>query len=273
MHALNANTAGGLEDFRVSESDYQPGTKGGTSLVPDQNLGPVEDMPTAKVDKHSSALHQEGFADFFQASAEDVPKVSGVEPERNQDGTTTAPILSLKDAVEFYKISEKTIRLHIKDGKIPARKEEGPRGLEWRIYPQGIPKDIPVEEPTNLEPEFVQVGSEVTEAATDVEEDGTIVEPVRYQSGSSQEPTWYADAQVTSGFTGSAQPSFAPELKSLLDVITKQSEKLEAASMRIGYLEARTENYEKEIKLLTDSQHKRGWWARFGSWFLGRAES
>jgi len=270
MHALNANTAGGLEDFRASDSDYQPGTNGGTSLVPDQKSGRSEDQVTATVGKQPSTAHQEGFADFFEATAEDVRKDSGAEPERNQDGTKTEPILSLKEAVEFYKISEKTIRLHIKDGKIPARKEEGPRGLEWRIYPQGIPKDIPIEETTSLEPEFVQVGSDVAETVTTVEEDGTTVEPARYQSGSSPETTWYADAQVASSSQGFAQPSFAPELKSLLDVITKQAEKLEAASMRIGYLEARTENYETQIKLLTDSQHKRGLWARFGAWFMGQ---
>jgi predicted DNA-binding transcriptional regulator AlpA len=269
MHALNANTAGGLEHFRASDSDYQPGTNSGTSLVPEQKLGSVEDTPTTKDDKRSLTANQEGFSDFFESTAEDVRKVSGAEPERNQDGTKPEPILSLKEAVEFYKISEKTIRLHIKDGKIPARKEEGPRGLEWRIYPQGLPKDIHIEETTSLEPEFVQVGSDVGETVTTVEEDGTTMEPVRYQPGSSPETTWYADAQVTSGSQGSAQPSFAPELKSLLDVITKQAEKLEAASMRIGYLEARTENYETQIKLLTDSQHKSGWWARFGAWFLG----
>lgn len=270
MHALNANTAGGLEDFRASDSDYQPGTNSGTSLVPDQKSGTFEDPVTATVSKQPSIAHEEGFADFFEATAEDARRDPGAEPERNQDGTKPEPILSLKEAVEFYKISEKTIRLHIKDGKIPARKEEGPRGLEWRIYPQGIPKDIPTKETTSLEPEFVQVGSDVSETVTTVEEDETTAEPVRYQSGSSPETTWYADAQVTSGSQGAAQPSFAPELKSLLDVITKQAEKLEAASMRIGYLEARTENYETQIKLLTDSQHKRGWWARFGAWFLGQ---
>ncbi len=270
MHALNANTVGGLGDYQDSDGDYQPGTNGGTSLVPEQKLKPVEDVHTPTVDKQSATANQEGFSDFFEATAEDVRKVSGVEPERNQDGTNPEQILSLKEAVEFYKISEKTIRLHIKDGKIPARKEEGPRGLEWRIYPQGIPKDIPVEETTSLEPEFVQHGSDVAETVTTVEEDGTIVEPARYQSGSNPDTTWYAEAQVASGSQGSAQPSFAPELKSLLDVITKQAEKLEAASMRIGYLEARTENYETQIKLLTDSQHKRAWWARFGAWFLGQ---
>lgn len=270
MHALNANSAGGLEDFRASESDYHPGTNGGTSLVPEQKSSQPEDAPTARVDKQPSTNHQEGFADFFEATAEDAKKVSGVEPERNQNGTKPEAVLSLKEAVEFYKISEKTIRLHIKDGKIPARKEEGPRGLEWRIYPQGIPKAISTPDTSSLEPEFVQVGSDVAETVTTVEEDGTTTEPVRYQSGSTAEPTWYTDARITGNSQEPVQPSFAPELKSLLDVITKQAEKLEAASMRIGYLEARTENYETQIKLLTDSQHKRGWWARFGAWFLGQ---
>ncbi len=270
MSALNANAVGNLENFQGAGSDYQPGTNGGTTLEPGQKTGPVENAPDASIDKQSPATYQEGFADFFQATASDVRKGSEVEPDRNQDGTKPEAVLSLKEAVEFYKISEKTIRLHIKDGKIPARKEEGPRGLEWRIYPQGIPKDIPTEETTSLEPEFIQVGSDVNETATTVEEIGTTAEPGRYQPGSSPEPTWYTEAQVSNGSQVSAQTSFAPELKSLLDVITKQAEKLEAASMRIGYLEARTENYETQIKLLTDSQHKRSWWARFGAWFIGQ---
>lgn len=42
--------------------------------------------------------------------------------------------------------------------------------------------------------------------------------------------------------------------------------KLEAASYRIGYLEAQLETERQQIKLLTDSQHKPGWWARFKKW-------
>jgi len=270
MNALNANTVGNLEDFRASESGYQTGTKDGTSLVPGQKAPPVENAAVPPVDKQPPSSYQEGFSDFFQATALDVRKDSEVEPDRNQDGTKLEPVLSLKEAVEFYKISEKTIRLHIKDGKIPARKEEGPRGLEWRIYPQGVPKDFPAAKTTSLEPDFVQAGSEVGETATTVEENGTTVEPVRYQPGSTPEPIWYTDASITSSAQVSAQQSVASELKSLLDVITKQAEKLEAASMRIGYLEARTENYEKEIKLLTDGQHKQSKWLRFWGWFMGR---
>jgi hypothetical protein len=61
----------------------------------------------------------------------------------------------------------------------------------------------------------------------------------------------------------------------LLDLVEKQSAKLEAAAGQIGYLQAQLETQTKllqvkddQLKLLTDSQHKRGFWARFGSWFV-----
>jgi len=60
----------------------------------------------------------------------------------------------------------------------------------------------------------------------------------------------------------------------LLNVIDKKltrrlhgSQNLEAATYRIGWLESQLQDREKEVKLLTDSQHKAGWWARFSSWF------
>jgi hypothetical protein len=44
--------------------------------------------------------------------------------------------------------------------------------------------------------------------------------------------------------------------------------KLEGASYRIGYLESKLEEKNSQIKLLTDSQRKPGWWAKFSSWFF-----
>lgn len=46
--------------------------------------------------------------------------------------------------------------------------------------------------------------------------------------------------------------------------------KLEAASYRIGYLEAQLETERQQVKLLTDSQHKPGWWAQFKKWCAGQ---
>jgi hypothetical protein len=47
------------------------------------------------------------------------------------------------------------------------------------------------------------------------------------------------------------------------------NEKLEAANHRNGYLEAQVDQQVEQIKLLTDSQHNKGWFSRFSSWFLG----
>jgi hypothetical protein len=54
----------------------------------------------------------------------------------------------------------------------------------------------------------------------------------------------------------------------LLNVINEKDQKLEAATYRIGWLESQLQDREKEIKLLTDSQHKPGWWAKFSNWFF-----
>jgi len=45
---------------------------------------------------------------------------------------------------------------------------------------------------------------------------------------------------------------------------------LEAATYRIGYLEAQLEAERQQVKLLTDSQHKAAWWHKFRSWFFGQ---
>lgn len=61
----------------------------------------------------------------------------------------------------------------------------------------------------------------------------------------------------------------------VLAIVQQQSEQLknaytylDAATARILYLQQQLDNKDQEIKLLTDSQHKAGWWARFSSWFL-----
>lgn len=62
-----------------------------------------------------------------------------------------------------------------------------------------------------------------------------------------------------------------------LELVKQQSEQLkqaytylDAATARILYLQEQLEQKDHQIKLLTDSQYKPGWWARFCSWFIGR---
>lgn len=57
----------------------------------------------------------------------------------------------------------------------------------------------------------------------------------------------------------------------LWQLLKEKDAKLEALTMRAGYLEAQLESHQAQIKLLTDSQHKVGWWQKTWSWFLGRS--
>jgi len=54
----------------------------------------------------------------------------------------------------------------------------------------------------------------------------------------------------------------------MTDELKELKQQLQGASYRNGYLEAQLEGRDRDIKLLTDSQHKSGWWARFASWFV-----
>ena len=56
------------------------------------------------------------------------------------------------------------------------------------------------------------------------------------------------------------------EVERLLSIVQEQAHKLEAANYRLGYLEAQADSYKDQIRLLTDSQHKRTWW----QWFIGK---
>jgi hypothetical protein len=52
----------------------------------------------------------------------------------------------------------------------------------------------------------------------------------------------------------------------LWKLLQEKDAKIEALVMRTGYLQAQIETKEDQIKLLTDSQYKSGWWPRLKSW-------
>lgn len=66
------------------------------------------------------------------------------------------------------------------------------------------------------------------------------------------------------------QKVLVTENERLWQLLKEKDAKLEALTMRTGYLEAQLENHRETIKLLTDNQHKSSWWTRFYSWFIGR---
>lgn len=61
-----------------------------------------------------------------------------------------------------------------------------------------------------------------------------------------------------------------PIIQAYKEQIKELQNKLDAATYRLGYLEHERETHLEQIKLLTDSQHKPGWWARFTKWCAGQ---
>jgi excisionase family DNA binding protein len=75
--------------------------------------------------------------------------------------------------------------------------------------------------------------------------------------------------QLTSNVPEVMQAPVNKEIQRLLDIVEAQTAKLEAASMQIGYYKAQWEVSQEQIKLLTDSQHKIGFWHKAARWFFG----
>ncbi|MBS1994595.1 MAG: hypothetical protein JSS83_28980 [Cyanobacteria bacterium SZAS LIN-3] len=83
-----------------------------------------------------------------------------------------------------------------------------------------------------------------------------------------------ADSVATVADTDGGLPTGADNLATnaenerLWDLLREKDAKIEALLMRNGYLQAQVETTQETIKLLTDSQHKPGWWTKFSSWFF-----
>lgn len=64
--------------------------------------------------------------------------------------------------------------------------------------------------------------------------------------------------------------SQAKQIESLTKQLDANTGQLKAAADVVTYLHEQVRDKDTAIKLLTDSQHKSGWWAKFCSWFVGR---
>jgi excisionase family DNA binding protein len=64
------------------------------------------------------------------------------------------------------------------------------------------------------------------------------------------------------------QKALVSENDRLWQLLREKDAKLEALTIRTGYLQAQLEASQETIKLLTDSQHKDGWWRRLCKWLV-----
>lgn len=162
--------------------------------------------------------------------------------------------LSVEEAAQILGISSNAVCKRLRKGTLVGQKIPGKFKEEWLIEGVDIIEVLNVDFSTDGE----DSPTELSEA------DRTEQDQTTENSGSVQDDP------------GSVQGGMAAVAR-LVDLVEKQAAKLEAASGQIGYLQARLESQtnlletrEAEIKLLTDSQSKAGWWLRFCSWFMGR---
>jgi hypothetical protein len=195
---------------------------------------------------------------------QDSPEKNSPESMSVQDRTTISPNsvqdspgklvrpITVEEAARLLNISTNAVCKRLRKGSLTGQKTTGKYKDEWLVE-----------------------GSELIEILkVDFSSFQDSPEIISAESGSVQDQTKLSP--------GSVQES-PDSLTRLVDLVEKQAAKLETAAGQIGYLKAQLEsqgNYlegqaklleakEAEIKLLTDSQHKVGWWSRFSAWFTG----
>jgi hypothetical protein len=181
----------------------------------------------------------EGLADLFHSTK---------TPIIEQGDSDQTPIIDQGDpdhwtlsiAAQQLQVSVVTIRRKLQKGQLTGYKVQGTNGLEWRIIP----------------PDYLL-------RAEQGDSDQT---PIIEQSDSGQTPiTEQGDSDQTP-VNDQGDPDHVV-IDALLKQLANAQKELQAAVWRNGYLEAQLEAERQQVKLLTDSQHKPGWWTKFMSWF------
>ena len=147
-------------------------------------------------------------------------------------------VVSTEEAARRLGISTRAVIKRLKTGSMKGFRDQSKPRAEWRIY-------------------WAEPGSEPSSVGSF---GGTV-------SGTSES-------------VGSSEPTCGSPVADngsdyLIELNKKLLEQLQALTYRNGYLESQLSEREKDIverdqqmKLLTDSQHKGGWWAKFSSWFF-----
>jgi len=192
-----------------------------------------------------STVDVEGFDLLLEVAEATLVEVQESDHEQVQepDPSVLEGYWTTDEAAKELGLSQRTIFKRLKDGSLTGFRVKGKFKEEWRIKPT-LPNRKVIEavpEVQELEPEAS--GSHNREAQERVQE------------------------EVASSSRSVNQVS---DLDKLLTLIQEKDRQLQAATFRNGYLEAQLEGKEREIKLLTDSQHKPGFWHGFWSWFTGR---
>jgi hypothetical protein len=203
----------------------------------------------------------EGLDDLF---------LQGVLEKREESSDTEQGVLPEVAAAQLG-LSVSGVLKRLRRGNLPGFKVQAIRGEKWLVCPTALPEGVLetnkessvstegvldlAEESSKESLDQAEESSVNTEGVLDLAEESLLL---------SDEMAWEIQGSIVNSEAAPVQSNTGN-----VDV-AELLRKLEGATYRIGYLESKLEDREKEIKLLTDSQHKAAWWKRFYTWFIGR---
>ena len=155
---------------------------------------------------------------------------------------------TISEASKHLQVSAITIRRRLQKGELEGSKIQGPNGPEWRI------------KPCILDPDQIRFNASDHDLEHDHAQDDNPDPPELAQTLISDKPD---PSQMVID-------SLLKRISDLEHSLTASQSNLQSASWRNGYLESKIQNQEEQLKLLMDSQHKSGKWARFKAWFFGQ---
>ena len=179
----------------------------------------------------------EGLDDLFEIEAS--PDATQVLPGEGLPSATL--FCSVEEAAQRLNVSPRTVVKKLRKGSLAGFKSQGKYGEKWVVSLEGLPSATLEVEEVSLGATQVLPGEVLPSATLSTDIDSAVQEP---------------------------------EIIGLLPLFEKQSKELQAAYWRNGRLETLVEELEarlslqqEQIKLLTDSQHKPGWWQRVKEFF------
>lgn len=188
-----------------------------------------------------------GLEEVFEVREQDANQALSSPSVREQD----ASYLSVEQAAALLGISVRAVQKRLKKGALTGHKEKTDRGERWLVA-------VREQDASRLEN-----GSSVREQDASQSENGSFAQ-TDHPAQTAQDVI-----MIEAGVGGEHAPGTEQLTRELLA-------KLEVLTYRNGYLEAQlaerqkeVELHQQQIKLLTDSQHSRGWWSKFASWFMG----
>lgn len=190
---------------------------------------------TARDYQTTEAASIEGLDGLF----EDVATSADSLPFESDDFATTADSgtwLAVTEVASIKKKSERTIQRYAKQGKLTSKVDESGKLLIWMPTAADIVLSSPEGVATVADTDQVLK----TGVATDADKNGA----------------------------GDKNVATISETDRLWQLLKEKDAKIEALVMRNGYLQSQADTAQETIKLLTDSRHNSGWWARFSSWFF-----